>query len=119
MYVPIFPVIFLLTSFQDPDVLASQSNEILTAVCKGMKDNANDIKFAGCTALYNCLEFVKTNFEKEVERSYIMQVVCELCVFTDVKIRVAALECLAKIASLYYDKLAPYMQKIFNVSDPI
>lgn len=44
-----------------------------------------------------------------------MQVLCESAVWTDAKVRVASLECLVKIASLYYDKLAPYMQKIFNV----
>lgn len=100
----------------EADVLKVQANEILTAVCKGMKENNNDIKLAGCNALYNALEFVKANFEKEVERNYIMQVVCESAVSPDNRVRVASMECLVRIAGLYYDKLAPYMQKIFNLT---
>jgi len=100
----------------DAEVLKMQANEILTAVCKGIKDPNNDIKQVGCTALYNALEFVKGNFEKEVERNYIMQVVCEAAASPEVKVRVASMECLVKIAALYYDKLAPYMQKLFNLT---
>jgi importin subunit beta-1 len=47
-------------------VLKLQANEILTAVCKGIRDPKDDIKIAGLTAMYNALEFVKANFEKEV-----------------------------------------------------
>jgi len=100
----------------DADVLKLQANAILTAVCKGVKDNNNDIKLAGLNAMYNALEFVKANFEVEVERSYIMQVVCESAVCPDTRVRVASIECLVRIASLYYDKLVPYMQKIFNIT---
>jgi importin subunit beta-1 len=88
----------------------------LTAVCKGIKENNNEIKLAALNALYNALEFVKANFEKEVERNYIMQVVCESSACTDTRVRVSSMENLVKIAGLYYDKLVPYMQKIFNVS---
>jgi len=98
------------------DVLQSQSNHILTSVCKGIKDNDTEVKFAACNAMYNALEFVKENFEKEVERNYIMQVLCEAAVEKDAKVRVAALECIVKIASLYYDKLSAYMQKLFNIT---
>ncbi len=48
-----------------------------------------------------------------------MQVVCESAVCTDSKVRVTSLECLVKIASLYYDKLSPYMQKIFSVGSEL
>jgi len=45
-----------------------------------------------------------------------MQVVCEATQASDSKTRVAAYECLVKITSLYYAKLAAWMQNIFNVS---
>jgi len=45
-----------------------------------------------------------------------MQVVCEATQASDSKTRVAAYECLVKITSLYYSKLAAWMQNIFNVS---
>lgn len=47
-----------------------------------------------------------------------MQVVCEATQASDVKTRIAAYECLVKIASLYYSKLAAWMQNIFNVCFP-
>jgi len=100
----------------DPDVLQTQSNQILTAVCKGIKDPNNEIKLAGCRAMVLALEFVRANFEKEVERNYIMEVLCNAAVSPEPKVRTASMECLVKIASLYYDKLAFYMQKIFNIT---
>eukprot|EP01116_Phalansterium_solitarium_P013533 TRINITY_DN30919_c0_g1_i1.p1 TRINITY_DN30919_c0_g1~~TRINITY_DN30919_c0_g1_i1.p1 ORF type:complete len:857 (-),score=244.06 TRINITY_DN30919_c0_g1_i1:643-3213(-) len=100
----------------DPAVLEAQSNAILTAVCSGIKDDNHAVKHAGLTALYNALEFVRSNFEKEVERNYIMQVVCDSTVAPQSKVKIAALECLVKIASLYYDKLPPYMQRIFQIT---
>lgn len=100
----------------DPDILATQSNEILTAVCKGIKDPQPQVKLAGLHALYNALDFVRSNFEKQNERDYIMAVILESATFQDVDIRVASFECLASVAGQYYDKLAPYMQKIFNLS---
>eukprot|EP01118_Nematostelium_gracile_P005236 TRINITY_DN1640_c0_g1_i1.p1 TRINITY_DN1640_c0_g1~~TRINITY_DN1640_c0_g1_i1.p1 ORF type:complete len:873 (-),score=271.61 TRINITY_DN1640_c0_g1_i1:208-2763(-) len=100
----------------NPEVLKAQANQILTAICKGIKEPNNAIKLAGCNALFNALEFVQANFEKEAERNYIMQVVCEAFTVADVNIKVASLECLVKIAQLYYDKLAPYMQRIFNMT---
>jgi importin subunit beta-1 len=100
----------------DSNILESQANQILTAVCKGIRDPNNDIKYTACTAMYNALEFVRANFEKEVERNYIMQVLCEAATTPNNNVRVAAYGCFVKIASLYYDKLAPYMQKLFNLT---
>lgn len=59
------------------DVLASQSNEILTAVIQGARkeEPAPEVQLAALQALFNSLEFVRANFEREGERNYIMQVV--------------------------------------------
>jgi len=102
----------------NPSILESRSNEILTAVVQGMRKEElnNEVKLAATNALYNSLEFARNNFENETERNYIMQVCCEASVSPDVKVRVAAYECLVKIVSLYYDKMAPYMQTLFNLT---
>lgn len=101
----------------DSEILQYQANEILTAVCQGIQHPKNSIKLAGLNALFNALEFIKANFDKEVERNYIMQVVCDSAVFLeDSKVRASAMECIVKISALYYDKLAPYMQKLFNIT---
>lgn len=62
-----------------PEILQVQANDILTAIVHGMrKDESNDhVKLAATNALLNSLEFTRANFERESERHFIMQVVCE------------------------------------------
>ncbi|VDP80524.1 unnamed protein product [Echinostoma caproni] len=51
------------------------------------------------------------------ERNYIMQVVCESTQSTHPQIRVAALQCLVKIMSLYYGYMETYMkQALFAIT---
>jgi importin subunit beta-1 len=46
-----------------------------------------------------------------------MQVVCEATQSTTVAVQVSAFECLVRIMSLYYDKMAFYMERaLFGVS---
>jgi importin subunit beta-1 len=95
------------------DSLAAHSNAILTAVIQGArKEETNaDIRLAAMTALADSLEFVRTNFENEGERNYIMQVICEATQAEDVRIQESAFGCLNRIMSLYYDKMRFYMEK--------
>mgnify|MGYP002837003353 CR=1 FL=1 len=69
-----------------------------------------EVRLAGTNALLNALEFVRTNFDNEAERNYIMQTICETTQAEVKELRVAGFECLVRVAELYYDKLAPYMQ---------
>ncbi|XP_054282000.1 importin subunit beta-1-like isoform X2 [Macrosteles quadrilineatus] len=95
----------------EQDVLISQSNQILTAIIHGMRslEPSNHVRLAATTALFNSLEFTRANFDKESERNYIMEVVCEATQSPDTQIKVAALQCLVKIMSLYYHYMEPYM----------
>lgn len=97
----------------DPEVLSTQSNQILTAVVKGAnKDEPSSaVRLAAISALYDSLDFVRENFEREGERNYIMQVVCEATQANDVQIQVASFGCLVRIMQLYYDKMRFYMEK--------
>lgn len=56
-----------------PQVLSARSNEILTAVVQGARkeESSSDVQLAAINALYNSLEFIRDNFEREVslERS--------------------------------------------------
>nr|GEV83021.1 importin subunit beta-1 [Tanacetum cinerariifolium] len=102
-----------------PDVVEQdQVNKILTAVVQGMNpsEGSNDVKLAATRALYNALSFAQANFSNDMERDYIMKVVCESTLSPEVKIRQAAFECLVSISSSYYEKIAPYMQDIFNIT---
>lgn len=93
-------------------------NKILTAVVQGMNasESNNDVRLAATRALYNALGFAQANFSNDMERDYIMRVVCEATLCPEVKIRQAAFECLVAISSTYYEKLAPYIQDIFNIT---
>ncbi|CAH0389883.1 unnamed protein product [Bemisia tabaci] len=103
----------------DHEILTSQSNHILTAIVHGMRNTeaSNHVRLAATTALLNSLEFTRANFDKESERNYIMEVVCEATQSPDTQVRVAALQCLVKIMSLYYQYMEPYMgQALFPIT---
>lgn len=95
------------------DSLVQHSNSILTAVVQGArKEEGNlEVRNAAVTALSDSLEFVKTNFDNEGERNYIMQVVCEATQSGDSRIEAGAFGCLNRIMGLYYDKMKFYMEK--------
>ncbi|TYJ54307.1 hypothetical protein B9479_005066 [Cryptococcus floricola] len=96
-----------------PQILAARSNEILTAVVQGARkeEPSADVQHAAIQALYNSLEFIRDNFEREGERNYIMQVVCEATQSTSVSVQVGAFECLVQIMHLYYEKMDFYMER--------
>lgn len=93
--------------------LAQHSNAILTAVVQGArKEETNEeTRVAAITALSDSLEFVRSNFENEGERNYIMQVICEATQADDDRIKQGAYGCLNRIMGLYYDKMRFYMEK--------
>eukprot|EP00088_Acartia_fossae_P036197 TRINITY_DN373_c0_g1_i17.p1 TRINITY_DN373_c0_g1~~TRINITY_DN373_c0_g1_i17.p1 ORF type:complete len:652 (-),score=167.22 TRINITY_DN373_c0_g1_i17:302-2257(-) len=103
----------------DPRCMEEKSNEILTAIVHVMRANesSNQVKLAATNALLNLLEFTRVNFEKDAERHFIMQVVCEATQSTDVQVKVAALQCLVKIMPLYYQYMETYMgQALFAIT---
>jgi importin subunit beta-1 len=109
----------ILTALQKPEVLTTQSNQILTAVIQGARkeEPSPAVQLVALRALLNSLEFVRDNFEREGERNYIMQVVCEATQSADIEVQAAAFECLVRIMGLYYEKMTFYMERaLFGVS---
>ncbi|XP_072985514.1 importin subunit beta-1-like [Typha latifolia] len=100
------------------DLEQDQVNAVLTAVVQGMNqmEHSPEVRLAAVRALYNALDFAQTNFENELERNFIMKVVCETAISKEMEIRQAAYECLVSIASTYYELLEPYMQTLFNLT---
>lgn len=100
------------------DLEQAEVNNVLTAVVQGMNfsENSAEVRLAATKALYNALDFAETNFQNEMERNYIMKVVCETAISKEVEIRQAAFECLVSIASTYYEVLEPYMQALFELT---
>lgn len=103
----------------DPLFMQESANEILTAIVHGMRrdEQSTQVKLASTNALLNSLEFTRANFERDAERHFIMQVVCEATQSEDTQVKVAALQCLVKIMSLYYQYMEAYMgQALFAIT---
>lgn len=96
----------------NPAIIA-QSNGILIAIVQGVQSSETSkvVRLTALNALVNSLEFIKFNFEREGERNYIMQVVCEATQADDSELQASAFGCLARIMSLYYRFMALYMEK--------
>lgn len=96
----------------DPGV-AAQSNGILIAIVQGAQllETSKEVRLTAINALVNLLKFIRANFDKEGERNYIMQVVCEATQAADVDIQEAAFGALARIMHLYYRYMGVYMEK--------
>lgn len=95
----------------EPEHLVERGHTILTAIVTGMKKEEPNmhIRIAATNALLNSLEFTKQNFERVSERNYIMQVVCEATQTSEIQLKVAALQNIVKIVSLYYQHMEEYM----------
>lgn len=95
------------------EALGHHSNAILTAVVQGArKEEANnDVRVAAIGALGDSIEFIRSNFDNEGERNYIMQVICEATQADDPRIQQGSYGCLNRIMGLYYDKMRFYMEK--------
>ncbi|KAJ3358263.1 karyopherin beta [Allomyces javanicus] len=97
----------------DASILATQSDNILTAVVNGARKDEPSarVRKQALDALANSLVFVKANFEREAERNIIMQVVCEATQAPEVPVQIAAYQCLIKIVDLYYKYMELYLKK--------
>lgn len=93
-------------------VLSPHLNSILTAVVRGIaSDQEASVQYSALTALYNAFPFIESNFSREHERNYIMQVVCEATQHPSSAVKTAAFSNLVRAMQLYYPYMAPYMQK--------
>ena len=100
-------------------VMQNYSNGILIAIVQGAQPSEESIivRKTALNALVNSLEFIESNFQREGERNYIMQVVCEATTSTDYEVQALAFGALAKIMSLYYDYMSVYMEKaLYNLT---
>jgi len=73
-------------------------------------------KLNATKALSFALILCRKNFENEMERKFILDVVIDTAGNSPVpNIRKAAMECLVQIATMYYDYLTQHIQRIFMV----
>ncbi|CCH62081.1 hypothetical protein TBLA_0G01350 [Henningerozyma blattae CBS 6284] len=97
---------------QDQTLIAS-SNNILIAIVQGAQSTepSKQVRLTALNALADSLLFIKNNMDREGERNYLMQVVCEATQTQDYDIQAASFGCLCKIMSLYYPLMKHYMEQ--------
>lgn len=101
------------TSDPNNSGIVSQANGILLAIVQGAQPSEPSIpvRLTAINALVNSLEFIRYNFQREGERNYIMQVVCEATQAEDSDLKASAFGALARIMNLYYSYMSLYMEK--------
>lgn len=114
-------VIISVNQCKDPEVLRGVADQILTAVVHGMRaeETDTDVKKSACGALLNALSFCRQNFENPQECQVLMSVILDATVHADQEIRLFGYYILVEVAGLHYDKLAPFMQRIFKVRNSV
>lgn len=90
---------------------------ILGAIIDGLDPVAdNDMKLRSCQALFNSLDLASKNFESADERGAIMAAIGNSTSCEDARVRVAAYECVARVADLYYEHLEEYMEALYETT---
>ena len=109
---------FLCEEVDSDDLDQNDVNGVLTAVVSGMGSGETDVavRLAATTALYNALYFASENFQRQNERDFIMQCVCEATTCEDVRVRIAAFEVLVGIAENYYEFMSNYIQAVYDLT---
>jgi len=108
---------YVCEELQEESVDQLETNQILTAIVDGMRDgHADTVRVAACQALLNSLIFTRHNFNNEIERNMIMQVLCGATKSSNDRLRVIAFESLARVASLYYEILPQYIETLFALT---
>lgn len=81
------------------------------------RPTASEIQEVACTALLNSLDACRNNFGVQKDRDFLMQRILAASQAEADGVKVIALECLARVAELYYPVLAGYMEMgLFAVS---
>ncbi|GAB9473868.1 Importin subunit beta [Globisporangium polare] len=108
---------YLCDELEENAIDEQDTNRILTAIVDGIRaDRPTAICYAAVTALRNSLEFVSENFKRKQERDIIMSKICEATQSQDLRTRVVSYECIATIATLYYEYLAEYMDTLCKLT---
>lgn len=120
----------------DANILAANSNHILTALVHGMQYGVNTPAVEGETAeaaaarekgaaavrltatrsLNDALEFASAQFDVDRERTTIMETIYKAAKSPDLQTREAAFMGLCKIGEHYYDKLPEYIRWLFELT---
>ncbi|CCW67619.1 unnamed protein product [Phytomonas sp. Hart1] len=99
------------------EALKPHTNCILSAVVRGMESSDDSVRLSATRALRNAMEYINDNMEKQDQRDYLVNAVCSTAKgSSDVRTRELAMECLVKIAALYYSTLPNYINHLHTIT---
>ncbi len=109
-----------LDAYEESPFEQATVDQVLTVICSSMAPAAPaSVQQAAVVAMCNALPFVSANFSdaaRTAERDSIMQAVCGATQSPHLPVREASFMCIEKIAELYYDHLAPYMEALAGLT---
>ena len=108
---------YMLEGLQEGALTPEQTNDVLTSIIDGIRSTRPEpTRRAAVNALSNALDFCTKNFTVKAERDMIMTSVCEATQSTDEDTRVAALECIVRIAECEYTNLPDYIEAVYQLT---
>ena len=93
------------------------STQILHAVGAGMTSPNQDVQYYATNALCNSMEFIHNNMSQQEQRDYLVRLVCNVvsnCPKEET--REKGMECLVKVADLYYQSLPNYINELHTIT---
>ncbi|KAL0744202.1 hypothetical protein Bca4012_085715 [Brassica carinata] len=93
-------------------------DSVLAVILQGMNQSENtaEVRVKATTVLFNALDIFRRKFENEVDRTHIINVVCETAFSEKAEIQQAAFGCLVSIASKHYKLSGGYMGRLVEVT---
>eukprot|EP00808_Paulinella_micropora_P006472 g8429.t1 len=103
------------------DKLSEESNQILTAISKGLATSEQSVEIlkAAADALAYYLEFADKNMGNEKERTFIMKMIFSLVERPNREVQSKGMKCFIALAISYYHYIAEYMRPIFELTKKI
>ncbi|KAL0222094.1 hypothetical protein RCL1_001948 [Eukaryota sp. TZLM3-RCL] len=101
-----------------PSVLASHSDTILLGICNGLRpeEPSLTVKLAACDALMNSLEFISANMDRPEQRQFLLTQLFSVVQSPNPDVKTKGLMVINKLATMYYDKLEPFMGQIYELT---
>eukprot|EP00003_Mantamonas_plastica_P023266 TRINITY_DN4156_c0_g1_i6.p1 TRINITY_DN4156_c0_g1~~TRINITY_DN4156_c0_g1_i6.p1 ORF type:complete len:930 (+),score=348.10 TRINITY_DN4156_c0_g1_i6:188-2791(+) len=94
------------------------ATDVISAMVNGLRseEKSIDVRIAAAEALDNALDFATPVFQRESERTYLMDLLFESCIHDNLELRVATMDCLVSVAAIFYDYMFAHIQDAFDVT---
>lgn len=97
-------------------VSQDDTNSLLSAIVNNVGAAQVEYTRPATNALYNMLTFVGENMETQGERDALVRCILHAAQQQDAQVRTRGMQCMARLAEIYYEHLQPYMKDLFETS---